>query len=241
MICPNCGNNIADGSTNCFMCGSPLANNSNNVQPTPQMPVNNGNDGIFVPQDFKLAGDSDDLENDLPDAMANVLNKKDDEEKEKKPKKKRKKGFIKKIIKFIFTLAILGGIAYVGYNLYLGYTSPKYEMKCTIKTNQELYTVEMEREFSMSEHGFVNSFEKMTISNNNTMPMTRTDLDAQMTNMGNFGYDLYGTLEDGKIVITYYTSYYDMKSITNIVNESTKAGYICEKAEVKGIVLPFFK
>lgn len=246
MICPNCGNNVADGSTNCFTCGAPLVNN--NVQPTPQVPMTNdvnnnigADNNIFVPQDFKLAGDNDDLVNDLPDAMANVLNKEDDTKKEKKPKKKRKKGLIRKLTKIISTLVFLAVIAFFGYNLYLGYTSPKYDMKCVIKNKQDPYIVEIEREYTLSEHGFVNSFERLIIYNNNMMPMTITDLNNQMASLGKFGYDLNGELEDGKIVVTYYISYYDKKSINEITSNSVADGYTCEPPKVRGFVLPFFK
>ena len=40
MNCNNCGNPIAPGSTACSVCGTPVANVNNVVQPTPvQQPV----------------------------------------------------------------------------------------------------------------------------------------------------------------------------------------------------------
>lgn len=236
MVCPVCSSPLVDGSSSCPQCGATFNVSSGPTNPVPQTPVsqnpipmNNSvgmSQDISVPKDFKLAGSNIDSNGDeLPDSLASLLGI-HEEEKVPVPKKKRRR---KKLIKTVLLMVVGVIVLAIIIIFILGLMPEKvsYDLICTRTENKNGIISESEYKFS-DQGGFFNSENKIVMSKDDGSPFTLEDRNNIEQEIGNIGFDQKVELENGKIIITYLSSHYNVSSVEQVKSESESAGAKCK-------------
>ena len=237
MECPVCGTFLAEGTTVCPQCQSPITNTPLPTTPAPmnQMPANpvpnnnpmDMNQGISVPKDFKFAGGNTDTNGTegLPDGLASILGIQEEEKAPVTKQKKRRRKLIKTIAFMVLGVIIL----VIAFLLILGLMPEKvtYDLICTRTENQNGVISESEYKFS-DQGGFFNSENKTVMRKEDGSKFTLEDRNNVEQQVGSLGFDQKIELEDGKIIITYSSSHYNVSSVEQVRKESENSGAICK-------------
>lgn len=240
MVCPVCGTPLSEGMTTCPQCGStitttpmpttPMATDPtamNNQMPMNQVPMDI-NQGISVPKDFKLAGGNGDNGNnmeELPDGIANLLGMNEEEKAPVPKKKKRRRKLIKTII--FMVIGVIGLAIAILFILGLTPETVTYDLVCTRTVSTNGMKTEFEYKFS-DQGGFFNSDNKMVISNENGSDLTLEDKASIEKEMGTLGFDQTVELSNGKIIVTYSNSHYNVATVDQVRSEVEKSGAKCK-------------
>lgn len=236
MLCPVCGTSLFEGSSSCPQCGAVFNANSTPENSIPQTPTSQNpmpmnaptdlNQGISVPKDFKLAGSNTDTNGDeLPDGIASLLGVQEDDKAPVPKKKKRRNQIIKTILFMIVGVIILAIIIIFIFGLLPEKKS--FDLICTRTDNSDGIITEAEYKFS-NQGGFFNSDNKIVMSKQDGSSFTLEDRNNMEQEIGTVGFDQKVELENGKIVITYTNSHYNVSSVEQVKKESENSGAKCK-------------